>query len=254
MKPIALTREVSPKLVDCELTHLERKPIDIDKAISQHSEYENALKELGYSIKRLPATPDLPDGVFVEDTAVVFPEIAIITRPGAESRQAEIASMADTLKEYREIKFIDSPGTVDGGDVITLGRNVYIGHSTRTNMEGIKQFEKILKPFGYKVIPVQVTECLHLKTAVAFIDNDLLLINPKWLDPQLFPKYHCEPVHPDEPFGANIMRKDNKALCPSAFPKTEDWLTQKGFEVITIDQSEFAKAEAGLTCCSVIID
>ena len=254
MKSIALTREVSPKLAECELTHLKRSPIDIDRAISQHSEYENTLKKLGYSIKRLPATPDLPDGVFVEDTAVVFPEIAIITHPGAESRRAETVSMADTLKEYRELKFIRSPGTADGGDVFTLGKKVFIGHSSRTNMEGIKQFEQILKPFGYKIIPVQVKDCLHLKTAVAFVDEGLLLINPNWLDPKLFPDYHCEPVHPDEPFGANVIIKDNKAMCPLAFPKTEDWLTKKEFEVLTIDQSEFAKAEAGLTCCSVIID
>ena len=251
--PTALTRAISPLLVDCELTHLERAPIDIDKAEEQHREYERALEKMGYTIRRLPETPDLPDGVFVEDTAVVFPEIAIITRPGAESRRPETDTMAAILKENRELRFIEALGTIDGGDVLTLGKHVYIGDSRRTNRSAIQQFSDFLQPFGYTVTAVPVTECLHLKTAIAPLEEDLLLINPDWIDGDIFNDHQTETVPTAEPFGANVMRRGNYALCPTAFPKTAELLTQKGYDVITVNQSELAKAEAGLTCCSVIV-
>jgi dimethylargininase len=252
--PVALTRAISPLLGECELTHLDRTPIDIHLAEKQHEAYEEALEKMGYSVRRIPETPHLPDGVFVEDTAVVFPEVGIITRPGAESRRPETESMAGVLKEYRDLHFIEAPGTIDGGDVLTLGKTVYIGISNRTNREAIRQFSEILKPFGYTVQGVLVTKCLHLKTAIAPIEDDLLLINPEWISPDLFPGYHCESIHHDEPYGANIMRKDNMALCPAAFRHSLDWLDSRGYDVIAIDQSEMAKAEAGLTCCSVLVE
>lgn len=251
---IALTRQISPKLSECELTHLDREPIDIKKAAEQHHQYENALKKMGYSIRRLPETPDLPDGVFVEDAAVVFDELAIITRPGAESRRPETDSMAEVLKEYRELHFIKSPGTLDGGDVLVLGKNVYIGISQRTNREAIHQFDQILKPYGYEVHGIEVTNCLHLKTALAPLEDDLLLINPEWVDGEMFDGYQTVSIHPDEPYGANVMRRDNWALCPEAFPRTAELLKERGYDVITVNQSEMAKAEAGLTCCSVIVE
>lgn len=251
---IALTRQISPKLSECELTHLDREPIDIKKAAEQHHQYENALKKMGYSISRLPETPDLPDGVFVEDAAVVFDELAIITRPGAESRRPETDSMAEVLKEYRELHFIKSPGTLDGGDVLVLGKNVYIGISQRTNREAIHQFDQILKPYGYEVHGIEVTNCLHLKTALAPLEDDLLLINPEWVDGEMFDGYQTVSIHPDEPYGANVMRRDNWALCPEAFPRTAELLKERGYDVITVNQSEMAKAEAGLTCCSVIVE
>lgn len=250
----ALTRQISPKLSECELTHLERHPIDISKAIEQHHEYENALKKMGYTIRRLPKTPELPDGVFVEDTAVVFDELAIITRPGAESRRPETESMAEVLKEYRELHFIKDPGTLDGGDVLVLGKSVYIGISKRTNREAIRQFSQILIPFGYEIHGIEVTDCLHLKTALTPLEDDLLLINPDWVDGEIFDGYQTVSTHPDEPFGANMMRRRNWALCPEAFPRTADLLADRGYDVITVNQSEMAKAEAGLTCCSVIVE
>jgi len=252
-KPVALTRAVSPLLGNCELTHLGRTKIDLELAAEQHSDYEKALEKMGYVIRRIPETPHQPDGVFVEDTAVVFPEIAIITRPGAESRRPETETMAKVLTEYKKLEFIQSPGTLDGGDVLTLGKEVYVGLSTRTNKQAIKQFAEFLKPFGYNVTAVPVTKCLHLKTAIAVIEDDLLLINPEWLHPATFPDHHCEPVHPEEPYGTNLLRKNHWALCSSAFPHTIDWLNARGYSVLDIDQSEMAKAEAGLTCCSVLI-
>jgi dimethylargininase len=252
--PLALTRAVSPLLGDCELTHIEREPIDIRLAEQQHGDYEQALEQMGYTIRRLPEAPHLPDGVFVEDTAVVFPEVAVITRPGAESRRPETGSMADVLGEYRELHFISEPGTMDGGDILVLGKSVYTGLSQRTNTDGVQQLADILKPFSYSVTGVPVSGCLHLKTGIAPIEPGLLLINPEWIDESLFPGYRCEAIHPDEPYGANVMMRGNKALCPAAFPHTVDWLEKRGFEVIVIDQSEMKKAEAGLTCCSVIVE
>lgn len=252
--PTALTRPISPKLADCELTHLERNPIDINLAEEQHHLYEQSLKKMGYSVHRLPETPDLPDSVFVEDTAVVFPELAIIARPGAESRRPETDSMAQILKEYRELKTIDAPGTLDGGDVFVLDKQVFVGLSQRTNGEGVRQMDEILRPHGYRVTRIPVRHCLHLKTAVTRIDDDLLLINPEWLDPAHFPGFHCEPVHPDEPYGTNVMRRGNLALTTTTFPHTAEWLAGRGYDLIVIDQSELAKAEAGLTCSSVIIE
>jgi len=254
VKPIALTRPVSPKLIDCELTHLDREPIDISKAKSQHKKYGQALEKMGYTVRRLSETPDLPDGVFVEDTAVVFDELAIITRPGAKSRRPETSSMAEVLKEYRGLHHIEAPGTVDGGDVLVLGKKVYIGISQRTNREAIRQFDKILNPIGYEVNGIKVTDCLHLKTAISQLEEDLLLINPKWVDKDIFKGFHTLFIHPDEPFGANVLRRDNWALCSEAFPRTADLLAKRDYEVISVDQSEMAKAEAGLTCCSVIVE
>jgi len=252
--PTAITRAISPLLINCELTHIDRKSIDYEKAEDQHAEYENALEKMGYSIRRLTETPHLPDSVFVEDTAVVFPEIGIISRPGAASRRPETESMAEVLKDYRDLRFIQEPATLDGGDVLKLGKKVFIGNSKRTNTEAIRQVTDILKPFGYEVTGVPITKCLHLKTAIAPIEDDLLLINPEWVHPDTFPGFHCETIHPDEPYGANVMRNDNWALCPVSFPHTSKWLRKNGYEVISIDQSELAKAEAGLTCCSVIVE
>jgi len=252
--PVALTRSVSPSIIHCELTHIDRTPIDLDLAIDQHHQYEQALQKMGYYIRRLPDTPHLPDSVFVEDVALVFKEIGVITRPGAKSRRAETETMTPILSEYREIATIQAPGTLDGGDVLVIGKKVYVGESTRTNREGISQLNQILKPFGYELISVKTDQSLHLKTGISVLEDDLLLINPDWIPDGLFQEYKTLYVHPDEPYGANVMRYKNFALCPTVFRYTSDILFKYGYDVIQIDQSELAKAEAGLTCCSVIVE
>lgn len=252
--PVALTRAISPRFAECELTHLDRNPIDVSLAQKQHHEYEQALEKMGYTLRRLPETPGMPDGVFVEDTAVVLPEIAIITRPGAKSRRPETESMASVLREYRKLQFIDTPGTMDGGDVLVMGKRIYIGKSGRTNTDAIRQFSDLTAPYGYKVTAVPVKGCLHLKTAIAPLETDLLLINPYWTDPAIFKEYKTLSIHPSEPFGANVMRRENKTLCQLSCPRTADLLHRQGYELLTVDQSELAKAEAGLTCCSVIVN
>lgn len=251
---IALTRSLSPEIIHCELTHLERSPIDFKKAQKQHLEYENSLTEMGYEICRLPDTPHLPDSVFVEDTAIVLSEIGIISRPGAESRREETETMEEILKEYRTLYRIRHPGTLDGGDILVIGKHIYAGLSARTNQHAIDQLKSIVNPFGYHVTAIPVTKCLHLKTGIAVLEDDLILINPDWIDPSNFPEYKILMVHPAEPYGANVMRRNQKALCPQNYSQTGELLKKLGYEVLTIDQSELAKAEAGLTCCSVIIE
>src|ERR1700681_3387327 len=185
---IAITREISPAIERCELTHLTRQTIDVGKALAEHQAYEQRLREAGYRLERLSAGAGMPDSLFVEDIAVVFDEVAIITRPGALSRRAETAAVAEALRAYRPIRSIDPPGTIDGGDVLTVGTRVFVGESGRTNRSAIAQMESILAPHGYTVLGVPVRGCLHLKSAVTAIAGDRLLINRDWAP--------SEPVQP----------------------------------------------------------
>ncbi|NNE36055.1 MAG: dimethylargininase, partial [Rhodothermales bacterium] len=161
-----LTREISPALGDCELTHASRQSIDIDLARTQHVAYEKALVMAGASIERLRPVPELPDGVFVEDTALVLPEVAVILRPGAASRRNETTSVADKLGVHRMLRTIRPPGTIDGGDILRVGRSLFVGRSSRTNTDGLRQLAAIADEFGYQLKPVDIHDCLHLKSAV----------------------------------------------------------------------------------------
>jgi dimethylargininase len=250
---IALTREVSPALGACELTHLPRVPIDVDTARRQHRVYEEALTAAGCTVERLASGPDMADAVFVEDTAVVFDELAIITRPGAESRREEGVAVAEALRPYRMLRTIEAPGTIDGGDVLAVGRSVYIGRSSRTNDHAIAQVRRLLAPFGYTVCDVVVTGCLHLKSAVTALDNGVLLINPDWIPTAPFGDVELVHVHPEEPMAANALRAGDSVIYPAAFPRTAERLARRGFLLSCIDASELAKAEGAVTCCSVIL-
>ena len=179
---IAYTREVSPALADCELTHLEREPLDVAGAQAEHEVYESVLEQLGARVRRLPPAPQLPDGVFVEDAAVVLDDVAVITRPGAPSRQPETASVEAALAAHRPLVHVRAPATLDGGDVLVAGRRIYIGLSTRTSRDAIQQLADQLAPYGYEVIPLTFTGCLHLKSAVTRVADDLMLLNPAWVD------------------------------------------------------------------------
>ncbi|HEV7921521.1 MAG TPA: arginine deiminase family protein, partial [Thermoanaerobaculia bacterium] len=183
---IAITREVSPSLAQAELTHLVRTPIDYPRAVSQHEDYCDALRELGVEVRMLPADPAFPDCVFVEDTAIVLGELAIITRPGAASRRGETAAMAEALVSLRPLVAIEAPATIDGGDVLLLGRTLYIGRSERTNDEAIAQVRRFVQPHGYEVVPVEFHGALHLKTAATRVSEDSLVINPEWVDRTVF--------------------------------------------------------------------
>ncbi|MBL8190405.1 MAG: dimethylargininase [Acidobacteria bacterium] len=249
---IAITREVSPAIADCELTHLEREPIDPARAAAQHHEYERCLEQLGCRVQRLPVEPTLPDSVFVEDAAVVVEELAVITRPGAVSRRPEVVSVAQALKAYRPHGFIESPGTLDGGDVLRLGKTLFVGLTQRTNPEGIRQLAALLAPFGYEVRAVPIADCLHLKTAVTQVTADTLLINQAWIDASVFAGWKLIDVDAAEPFAANALQVGDTVIYPTSFPATRAKLEHHKINVLPVDASELGKAEGGVTCCSLI--
>jgi dimethylargininase len=249
---LAITRDVSPSIRDCELTHLAREPIDVATARAQHAEYERALERLGCSVTRLPADAHMPDSVFIEDTAIVFDEIAVVTRPGAISRRAEVADVAKLLSWHRPIVQIVAPGTIDGGDVLVAGRSVFVGRTGRTNDAGIGQLRAAVASYGYTVVPTTVRGCLHLKSAITALDDHTLLANPQWIADGEFNGFEIVNVDDSESTGANIVRVGGGHLYASAFPRTQEQLARRGYVVTTVDVSEIAKAEGAVTCCSLI--
>jgi dimethylargininase len=251
---IAITREVSPSIERCELSYLERQPIDFAKASAQHQRYEHCLEELGLRVIRVPAEPDLPDAVFVEDPVVVVEEIAVMARPGAESRRPEGESLAKAIAPYRPLRWMTEPATLDGGDVLRMGRTLFVGRTPRTNAEGIAQLQESLGPFGYRVQPVEVRGCLHLKSGCSALGDDTVLIHPDWVDAAAFHEYRLVDVAPGEAWAANVLTIGRTAIMPDRFPATRRAIEGLGWEVCPLDVSELMKAEAGVTCCSVVLE
>lgn len=250
----AITRAPSPNLAACELTHLERTAIDAARAAVEHEAYERTLQELGCTVEQLPAEAELPDSVFVEDTALVLPEVAVITRPGAASRRPETASIAAALARYREIRTIEAPATLDGGDVLRVERTLHVGRTSRSNTAGIDQLRNLLEPFGYTVRGVDVEGCLHLKSAVSWLGDNTVLLNPDWIDERLFDGMHIIHVHPEEPHAGNVLRIGSTLLCAAAHRRTHERLEKAGFPVRVVDITELARAEAGMTCSSLLLE
>jgi dimethylargininase len=215
--------------------------------------YEEALIEAGYLVERLDTSPQMPDSVFVEDTAIVFDEVAIITRPGAESRRLETPAVAEALAEYRPLQVIQPPGPMDGGDVLVAGRRVFVGRSSRTNEAAVGQMRRMLAPFSYTVSDTLVRSCLHLKSAVTALGDDVLLVNREWIDRSAFEGFAFVEVDPAEPWAANALRLDDRIVFSSAFPRTAERIARHGLRLHTVDASEVAKAEGAVTCCSLIV-
>ncbi len=251
---LAITRDISPRFNECELTHIDRTPIDLDIARAQHQGYIQALKELGCAVLELPAEPDLPDSVFVEDVAVILPEVALLTRPGADSRKPETESIAWALTPFRELVRVTAPATVDGGDVLVLGKKIYIGMSTRSNGTAIAQMNDLLGKYGYHVHGVEMHGCLHLKSAVTRVDENTLLINRRWVDIEHFEGFDLIDIDPSEPFAANCLPVNGSIIFPTSFPRTRARLEEKGYQVKTVPVDELAKAEGAVTCCSLIVE
>ena len=251
--PIAITRDISPRFNECEITHIERTPIDLDIARAQHSQYVNALKQLGCEVLELPAEADLPDSVFVEDIAFILPHTAIITRPGADSRKPETESIIQILSPYINLTRLQEPATLDGGDVLVIGKNIFIGLSTRSNQDAIDQLNVIIKDDGYIVTGVQLHDCLHLKSAVTRVDDDTLLINKDWVDIHHFEPYELIEVDPSEPHAANCLPIGDSIIYPTSFPKTDARLKAHGYKTLNVNVDELAKAEGAVTCCSLIL-
>jgi dimethylargininase len=249
---MAITRAVSEGLAACELTHLPRAVIDVERARAQHAAYEQVLARLGCRVRQLAATPDMPDSVFVEDTAIVLDEVAVVTRPGAVTRRRETTAVEAELAKHRPILRIEAPGTVDGGDVLVEGRTIFVGLSSRTNRAGFDQLRAHLVPFDYDVRAVNVSGALHLKSAVTAIADDTLLINPAWAPAATFEGFALVAVDPAEPGAANAVRVGDTLVYPESFPRTGDRLEALGYTIAAVDVSELQKAEGAVTCCSLL--
>lgn len=253
---IAITRAVSPTLAECELTHRPRDPINVANAVAEHAYYEDTLRSLGVTVVRAPPEPTLPDAVFVEDAALALHEVGVLTRPGAPTRRRETESIATVLGAYKPLLRIEPPGTLDGGDVLRVGRTLYVGVSTRTNRDGIAQLETLLDEWDYEVIPVPVHGCLHLKSAVTQVGDRLLLLNDRLVEPESFGGLEWVTVAPAEPDGANALWLEGAGGGPVIYaahhPETAERLDRAGVRVAPVPSTELAKAEGGVTCCSVV--
>jgi dimethylargininase len=249
---VAILRAVSPTLGDCALTYLDRVPIDLGRATRQHAAYADALRARGVRVLELAAEADLPDAVFVEDTAVVVDEVAVLTRPRLESRRREVATMRAALAPYRPLIDIGAEASLEGGDVLRIGRTLYVGQSCRSDAAGAASLEAALAPFGYRVVPVPVAGCLHLKTAVTQVAPGVLLAHASWMDVGPFADFEVISVPEAEPDAANTLLLGETVLMPASFPRTRALLEARGLQVETVDVSELQKAEAGVTCCSIL--
>ena len=249
---VAIVRGVPPSLARCELTHLERQPIDLERAVAQHKGYVSLLRRLGLEVVELPADPDLPDCCFVEDVAVVLDEIALLTVPGAPSRRAEVDAVAVALAAYRPLERVALPSTLEGGDVLRVGRTLFVGRSTRTNVGGIARLREVAEPRGYRVVPVEIRGCLHLKSAVSALDEGRVLANPRWVDRSAFEGLAVVDIAPGEPAAANVLRVRQAVVAHPGFPRTLERVSALGYDVHPLDVSEFLKAEAALTCKSLL--
>ena len=250
----AITRAVSPAIVHCELSFIDRKPIDLATAQEQHHAYETLLQKLGARLISLPAEPELPDSMFVEDPAIVLDELAVILPLGTETRRPEAASLAQALAKFRKLEYVSLPGTLEGGDVLRIGRKIFVGLTQRSNAEGIRQLAAILAPHNYEVIVVPVTGCLHLKSAVTLLGRNTLLANRAWFDAAPLAGHEWIDVDPAELHAANALAFGGTIIFPASFPRTRARIEARGFHVTSLDISELQKAESGLTCSSLLFE
>ena len=248
----ALTRAVSPNIGGCELTFRNRELIDYKRALRQHEEYCGLLSSLGVEVIKLEASDSHPDCCFIEDTAIVLDELAIITSMGTASRRGETSTVEKELAGYREIAYIRLPAAIEGGDVMQIGKKVFAGLSRRTNAQGIEALTQILKPLGYEVSPVRLEGCLHLKTACSAINDETILANPHWIDLNPFKAFNVLHTPEDEPWAANTLRIRDTACLGADTPRTIDLVRGLNDGIEVLDISEFRKAEGSLTCLSII--
>jgi dimethylargininase len=252
----AYTRAVSPLLGDCELTHLVREAIDVSEAIRQHDRYEAALAAGGLDVVHLAPLADMPDATFVEDTALILGEHAVVLVPGAPSRRNETQSVASALASDFIVHHL-AEGHVDGGDVLRIGRHLHVGRSGRSDDAGIKALGELAGRLGYEVFPASVRGCLHLKSAVTLAGPDaagkeILVHNPQMVDPRQFDSVEPLAVADGETWGANVVRAGSSLLVAADSPSTAELLRDRGFNVVELDISQMRKAEAALTCMSLI--
>jgi dimethylargininase len=249
----AFVRPPATSLPDCALTHLERKPIDVELSKRQHREYREKLRVLGAEVRVLPTLDKHPDSCFVEDPALVLPEVAVILRPALESRRGEIDSVARALGEERELLRIEAPATIEGGDILLIDRTLFVGCTARTNPAGREALEEMLRPYGYEVREVETPGCLHLKSGISRIGPRTLLANPGWIDMRPIEAYDIITVDSGEASAANALWTGNAILMPASYPRTAEKLSALGTVVETVGLSEFQKAEGATTCLSLLL-
>lgn len=250
---LAITHSPSPRMVDGQRTFVGAAPINLALAARQHAGYCQALRECGASVRVLTVNIDEPDGVFLEDTAVVLDEVAVLCSMGSAARRAEPARIEPVLADYLPIERIELPATLEGGDVLRVGRTLLVGQSPRTSAAGIEALARITNRFNYRLESVSVRGCLHLKTACTALPDGRLLVNPAWIDPAALAG--CDTVHvpPDEPWAANTLSIGRRVILPAEHPQTAELIAELGFEPCPVTMSEFAKAEGGVTCLSIPI-
>ena len=247
---IALVRRPSPRLAEGLLTHLDRRPVDYATALHQWEAYVQALTDAQWEVREVPPAPDCPDSAFVEDTVVLFRNVAVVTRPGAPTRQPETVDVEKVVAELGcSVNAIRAPGTLDGGDVLKVGDTVYVGCGGRTNAEGVRQLRAALEPLGAHVVAVPTTKVLHLKSAVTALPDGTVVGYPETVDdPALYPAFLAVP---EEPGSHVVLLGGGRLLMSAAAPRTAELFGRLGYEPVPVDIGEFEKLEGCVTCLSV---
>jgi dimethylargininase len=250
----AITRAVSRSISRCELTYVRRECVDYGRAVGQHAAYLDLLRRRGARVIELAAAEECPDCCFVADAAVVLDEVAVVASMGAPSRRAEVAAVEEVVSSLRHVSRVELPATLDGGDVLRVGKRLFVGRSGRTNREGAEALARAVRPFGYEVTPVAVRGSLHLTTACSALDEETLLINPRWIDAAPFARHWVLEVPGDEPWAASTVRVGGAVCVEAGAPRTLELVARHCPEVEVLDISEFRKAEGSLPCLSILFE
>jgi dimethylargininase len=250
----AITRAVSRNISRCELTYVRRECVDYERAVRQHAAYRELLERSGARVLELDACDENPDCCFVADTAVVLDELAVVASMGAPSRRAEVAAVEELISSLRPVKRISLPATLDGGDVLRVGRRLFVGRSGRTNRAGVEALASLVAPFGYEVTPVAVRGSLHLTTAASALDEETVLVNPRWIDAAPFARQWVLEVPEEEPWAASTVRVGATVCVEAGAPRTLELVGRHCPDVEVLDISEFRKAEGSLPCLSILFN
>lgn len=248
----AIVRRPGHSLVNGITSAPELGKPDYELAIKQHDSYVKALKSCGVEVTVLGADERFPDSCFVEDVAVCTKKFAMIAKPGASSRKGEEKEIIEVIKNFHnDIEYIKKPGTLEGGDVMIVGDHFYVGLSKRTNREGAKQLIKALAKYGMSVSIVEILEMLHLKSGLAYLEDNVLLITGEFINNLEFKKFNKIMIDEEETYSANCIRVNDYVLVPAGYPKTKEKIEAAGFKVIVVDTSEYRKVNGGLSCLSL---
>lgn len=251
-KRTALVRAPGPRLAEGIVTHIERQPVDLGRAVDQHAAYCRALAAAGWAVVEVEPADDCPDSVFVEDTVVVCDGLAVLTRPGAPARRPEVAGTEAAVRGLGlDIARVEPPGTVDGGDILEVGATVYAGVGGRTDADGVRQLRDHLAPLGRTVVPVPMRGVLHLKSAVTALPDGTLLGLPDHIDGTVLPGLR----QLEEQAGSHVVPLgSDRVLIAASAPQTREWIAELGYSPVVVDISEFEKLEGCVTCLNVLVD